>query len=123
MLARENDAEKGIKALIAYHLKWVERNKAWAQYLFRMRHDEFMTRKENEFAALNKEFIRQVSIWTQRQIAAGAIRRMSPELYSIIVMSPCHEFAREYISGHTSTDINKANKELASAAWLSLKKT
>ena len=56
VLARQSDAEKGIKASIAYHLKWVESNKAWAQYLFRMRHDEFMTQKEEEFSALNREF-------------------------------------------------------------------
>jgi AcrR family transcriptional regulator len=123
VLARESDAEKGIKALIAYHLKWVESNRAWAQYLFRMRHDEFMPQKAEEFSKLNQEFIGQASIWFRQQIAIRAIRRMPLDLYAIILMSPCHEFAREYSSGRTSTDINTAIKALASAAWLSLKRT
>jgi len=123
VLAREIDAEKGVKALIAYHLKWVESNRAWAQFLFLMRYDEFMTQKKEEFSALNKEFISQASTWFRRQIADGSIRRLPPDLYTIILMSPCHEFAREYISDRTSTDINTAINELASAAWISLKKT
>ncbi len=123
VLAAENNAEEGIKALIAYHLKWVESNKAWAEYLFRMRHDDFMSQKEEEFSAVNEEFISQASKWFRRQIAAGAIRRIEPDLYTIILLSPCHEFAREYISGRTSTDIKTAIKELAAVAWSSLKKS
>ena len=121
VLTGESNAEKGIKALIAYHLTWVENNRAWAQFLFLRRYDEFMAQKEREFSALNKEFIRQASKWFRQQIADGSIKQMPPDLYTIILMSPCHEFAREYIAGRTSIDMNTAIDVLASAAWISLR--
>ncbi len=122
VLEKENSAEKGIYAIIAYNLKWVDRNKSWARYLFRMRHLEFMERKEDEFAALNEIFFHRVAAWFRKQIAAGAIRRLPAELYPAILISPCQEFARAYLEGCTATSLNVAIRELAAAAWRSLRR-
>lgn len=119
-LESEADAEKGIAAVIAYHLKWVDRNKSWARYLFHMRHLEFMTEKEETFAKLNQEFFRRVAAWFRKQIAAGAIRRLPADVYPAVLMGPCQEFARIYLEGHTGTKIDAAARDLAAAAWRAL---
>jgi AcrR family transcriptional regulator len=119
-LEKESDAQKGIFAVIDYHLKWVDRNKSWARYLFRMRHLEFMAQMEGEFEKLNKASFGCVAAWFRKQIEVGAIRRLPPDLYPAILMGPCQEFARMYLEGHTSTKIAAVAGELAAAAWRAL---
>lgn len=119
-LEKETDAEKGIHAIIAFHLKWVDRNRQWAQYLFRMRHLEFMAQKENEFAEINQAFFAKIAAWFRNHIAAGAIRRLPPDLYAAILMGPCQEFSREYLAGHIETEIGAAATQLSAAVWRAL---
>jgi AcrR family transcriptional regulator len=119
-LEKETNAEKGIHAIVDFHLKWVASNRQWAQYLFRMRHLEFMAQKEKEFDELNKAFFGRIAAWFRQQIEAGAIRRLPPELYPAILMGPCQEFAREYLAGHVGSDMGSAVKQLAAAVWRAL---
>ena len=120
-LEKETDAEKGIRAIIEYHLNWVDGNRDWAQFLFRMRHLEFMEQKEAEFSELNRELFGRISAWFRKQIAAGAIRRLSPDLYPAVLMGPCQEFSREYLAGHTVAKVETAAKQLSAAAWHALR--
>ena len=122
VLERQGDAEKGIAAVIHFHLQWVERNAAWAQYLLRMRHLGFMAEKESEFRKLNQELFLRMAAWFRKQIEAGAIRRFPPDLYPAVLMGPCQEFTRIYLEGDSKTNINGAAKELAAAAWHALGK-
>lgn len=121
-LEKVGDAEKGVFAVIEYHLRWVERNSKWAKYLFRMRHLEFMAPLEGEFSRLNGEFYGRVGLWFRERITAGEIRRMAPDLYPPILMGPCQEFAREYLEGCTTTTIAAAVEELAASVWRALRR-
>lgn len=122
VLDNEPDAEKGIFAIIDYHLKWVNGHQAWARYLFRMRHLEFMAQKEEEFEQLNRASFGRFAEWFRKQIAAGAIRRLPLDLYPSLLIGPCQEFSRVYLEGRTTTKIDSAIRELAAAAWLALRK-
>jgi AcrR family transcriptional regulator len=119
-LEKEADAEKGIFAIVEFHITWMDRNRQWAQYLFRMRHLEFMAQREREFEQLNKTFFERVAAWFRQQVAAGTIRRLAPGLYPAILMGPCQEFTRGYLAGHIHMNINVAAKELFAAAWRAL---
>lgn len=114
-------ASEGIFAIIAYHLKWVEENLAWAHYLFQMRHEDFMIRGEIVFNQINEEFFGRIARWFRKHISMGSIHRMPSDLYLPILMGPCQEFAKNYISKRTLTPIDAAVQELASAAWNALK--
>ena len=120
-LRKETDAEKGILAIVKYHLQWVDGNKSWANYLLKMRYLECVTQHETEFAELNKEFVGRIAAWFGKHISTRAIRRLSPDLYAPILIGPCQEFARSYLDGCSVTKINAAAKELASAIWRALK--
>jgi AcrR family transcriptional regulator len=123
ILEKQADAKKGVYAIVCYHLKWVGRNKAWARFLFRMRHLPFMSQTEGKFADLNKEFFLRVGVWFRKQVALGTICRLRPDLYQPILLGPCQEFAREYLARHTATDIEAAARVLAAAAWRALERS
>ncbi len=119
-LESEPRAREGIVAIIRYHLHWVEKNPDWARYLFQKRHAEFMGDTEEEFDRLNADFFKRVSAWFRKHIEEGSMRRLPPDLYPAIMMGPCQEYSRVYLSGHHATPINTAVDAIGDAVWRAL---
>jgi AcrR family transcriptional regulator len=113
-------AQEGVIAIVRYHLKWVEGNPDWARFLFQKRHADFMGDTEDEFNRLNAEFFRQVSAWFRKHIESGAIRRLPPDLYLSIMMGPCQEYSRVFLSGQYATPVDKAVNTIGDAVWRAL---
>ncbi len=116
-LGSRKQARDGIIAIIRYHLHWVEKNPEWARYLFQMRHAGFMNDTEEEFKKLNADFFKNVSAWFRKHIESGSIRRLPPDLYPAIMMGPCQEYSRVYLSGQQVTPVDTAVKIIGDAVW------
>jgi AcrR family transcriptional regulator len=119
-LERHEQAADGVRAVVRFHLKWVEKNPDWARFLFQQRHAMFMADSEDEFAHLNEDFIARMSAWFRKHIAAGEVRRLSPDLYPALLLGPSQEYARIYLTGTPATPIREAAAVLADAAWTAL---
>ena len=119
-LGGEAEADRGVRAIIEFHLRWVAANPDWARFLFRMRHESFMTGTDDEFSRLNREFVQGISQWFARHVKAGVIRKMAWDMYVAILLGPCQEFARMYLAGKTISSIDAAVDELSRTAWNSL---
>ena len=113
-------AREGVKAVVRFHLKWVEKNPDWSRFLFQQRYAIFMTDSEGEFSRMNAEFLGRLSAWFRRHIMAGEIRRLPPELYPAVLLGPCQEYARLYLEGSSRTAVKEAADALAEAAWTAL---
>ncbi len=122
-LQSETGARNSVTAIIRYHLHWIDKNREWARYLFQMRHAEFMGDTEEEFAKLNEGFFKEVSSWFRKHIEAGSIRRLTPDLYPAIMMGPCQEYSRLFLSGQAVTPLEKAIELIADAVWRALATT
>lgn len=120
-LTRCEKAREGVKAMVRYHLGWVEAHRDWARYLFNMRRADFMKVCEQDIKVLNSNFVKEVSNWMSPFIRQGDIRKMPPELYPSVLLGPCQEFAREWLSGALSTPIDSAKFQIAEAVWRSVK--
>ncbi len=119
-LERHGQAREGVRAVIRFHLEWVENNPDWSRYLFQQRHAMFMADSEGEFARMNADFMARMSAWFRKRIEAGGIRKLSPDLYPAVLLGPCQEYARLYLEGSHVTPVNKAADVLADAAWTAL---
>lgn len=119
-LKDQQDAKQGIKALIEHHLKWVEGNAQWSRYLFEKRHWVFMADTEDEIESLNREFMKHTAGWFARHLQEGTLRSLGPDIYISLILGPCMEFTRQYLSGEARTSINQAVEELSEAAWRAL---
>lgn len=120
-LEDKQGAKEGICALIEHHLKWVRDNVEWSRYLFQKRHFAFMSDTEEEIANLNREFMRHIGQWFSGHIKTGALRGLPTDIYISIILGPCMEFTRQYLSGHTGTTMDQAVGHLSEAAWQALK--
>lgn len=119
-LEEQEHARDGIFAVVNYHLKWVEKNPDWTVYLFQKRYAEFMGSTEGEVERLNMEFTSHCAKWFSKQVRAGKLRRLPADLYGAILIGPCMEYSRLYLSGQARTPIDQAILEFASIAWGSL---
>ncbi|MBI4831422.1 MAG: TetR/AcrR family transcriptional regulator [Candidatus Lindowbacteria bacterium] len=120
-LARERDARVGINAIVRYHLYWVKENPHWARYLQEMRHAEFVAASEQTITELNRNFMREVVRWVKPHFEGGAIRRIGLDLFFALVIGPCQEYTRIWLSGQARTELAAAVKQVSEAAWLAVR--
>jgi len=71
---------------------------------------------------MNKKFITALSQWFKHQMDAGKIRRVPWDILIALLLGPCQEYTKLYLSGKTITKINETVNDLGIAAWNSLSK-
>jgi AcrR family transcriptional regulator len=120
-LQRARQAEAGIKGIVDYHLQWIGREPDWARYLFFMRAGEFAPAVQETIQQMNRELFRELLAWLKPQIAARVIVELPADLYAAILIGPSQEFARHWLASRIQTDMKRARKLLAEAAWRSLR--
>jgi AcrR family transcriptional regulator len=119
MLRRQREAQRGVRAIVAYHLRWVRAHPEWARYLLEMAHTGSVLAAQETIRSLNEQFFRAVFGWLEPHVNAGDIIRLAPELYAAILIGPSQELARHWLRGGT-TNFRHAPQILADAAWNSL---
>ncbi len=113
----DQDARGGIHAIIEHHLRWVEANQEWSRYLFRKRHSGLPASTEEAIDGMNRELMKSATVWFERHMEAGTLRRLPLDIYISLILGPCMENTRQYLSGQAVTETGPAVHELAEAAW------
>jgi AcrR family transcriptional regulator len=121
-LSKHSDARGGIFAIVEYHLKWIKNNRLWAQYLFSMRHAEFMKTSEDLIEQSNRGLENELSKWYKKMIMKGELRRLPSKIFISLILGPSQEYARLWLAGKQSSEkLDAAITELSEAAWNSLR--
>jgi AcrR family transcriptional regulator len=104
------DAEGGIKALVRYHLRWVERNPERARFLL----DGGVAREQagEEVEALNKSMFATIDNWIGSH-EIGPIRR---EVFFAAVFGPAQALSRSWLVRRTGS-LREVEDDLADTAW------
>jgi len=120
-LRKHPEAREGIYAIVSYHLKWVISHPEWAGYLFQMRHAGFMSGSKESMDLKNKNFAGEIWACFSRHIKEGTLRDLPMDLYISLILGPCQEYVRLWLSRPESTDPGTAAAEIAEAAWQALR--
>ncbi|MDT8272252.1 MAG: TetR/AcrR family transcriptional regulator [Desulfomonilia bacterium] len=120
LLGEETGAREGIHAVVAFHLKWVQEHTTWARYLFQHRYASFMASTEEEITRLNRDFLQHMSAWFERQRRHGSFRDLPLDISVSLILGPCMEYTRQYLSGQAITGVDQAIAEMSDALWRSL---
>lgn len=104
-------AEDGVKALIRYHLRWVERNPGRARFLFQSGAARIAAGEE--LKALNRGLAATLRDWVE---ARPEIRPLRAEVFYAVAFGPAQELSRAWLGGKTPS-LRKLEDELAEAAW------
>jgi AcrR family transcriptional regulator len=115
--AQRAGAEAGIRALVRHHLRWVEHNPSLARFLMNRRETELVEATEARVRELNRSFFPRVTAWVERWVEEGALRPLSADLREPVLLGPCQEFSRLWLTGRTRISLRRAEGELADATW------
>jgi AcrR family transcriptional regulator len=113
VLRRETDAERGVKALVRHHLRWVAAHPDLARFLLAGRPPG----DTQELAAMNREVFEAAAEWFERH----GLRRMPDDVLYPVLIGPAQEFCRHWLAGRTRSSMRTAERELAEAAWRALR--
>ncbi|HTE54594.1 MAG TPA: helix-turn-helix domain-containing protein [Kofleriaceae bacterium] len=115
-LARARSGRSAVRGIVEHTLDWVGAHPDAARFLFDARRSPAVTAVEADIRAGNRELFRGVRQHLDRLgVAAG--RRMPPDLLVAILIGPVMSFAREHLAGHALSDLGRARRTLADAAW------
>ncbi|MFA6451014.1 MAG: TetR/AcrR family transcriptional regulator [bacterium] len=120
ILLKETSAETGVKAIVGYHLNWVNENKSWATFLFNMRSSDLTKDAEGALSHANERFYKLLNNWLKKQKVAGAIKDISSSSLLPLILGPCQEFSRLWLSGTLKTSLARAITDISEGVWRSV---
>lgn len=115
-LLRHRSAERGIRAIVGWYLRWVQENPRFASYLFHHRHADFMVR-DRRLERMNMKLRSDVTAWLARHIEAGELPKMGMEMYWAVLVGPSEFICRRRIREGKPREIARSARGLADAAW------
>jgi AcrR family transcriptional regulator len=126
-LERRKSAERGVRAIVAYHLDWIAEHQALARFLLSMRHTEGVAATEAEIRRRRTDFFRRALAWLEPHIAAGAIRPLPAPLLVALIIGPAQELGRHWLGRPDDPEQGRALRDarriLADAAWNAIRRT
>jgi AcrR family transcriptional regulator len=114
------DAEPGVKAIVAFHLRWCAANPELARFL--LSRPARSPELEDGLRTLNRPFFAEVMAWWQPHARAGRLRQAPVELLYALWLGPAQEHCRHWLAGRVRRSPAQAAALLAEAAWLSLQR-
>lgn len=117
IVRRRPDAERGIKAVVRHHLRWVAAHPDLARFLL----SGPPPGAGEQLEPMNRELFAVTREWVDAEVAGRRMRPMPRELMYAVLIGPAHEFSRHWLAGRTSTSMRTVERVLAQAAWDALR--
>lgn len=119
-LTAEREARKGISAMVRFHLQWIQDYRDWASFLMEHRYENFMFDTDEAFATLNRRFGGSISEWFEGHMQRGTIQKLPIDVLLSMILGPCQEYTRLYLTGKAGTPPDKAAALISGSLWRSL---
>jgi AcrR family transcriptional regulator len=118
-LARARSARSAVRGIVEHYMDWVGERPEAARFLFEARRSPAVAAVEEEIRANNRDLFRGVRAQLAR-LGVAAAGVLPPDLLIAMVIGPATTYAREHLAGHAATDLRRARRILADAAWAAL---
>lgn len=112
-------AEEGVRAIVAFHLRWCAANRDLARYLLTQRAEAGEV--DSALADANRVFFARVRAWWGPHAHYGALRELDFDLVHALWLGPSQEYCRHWLAGRARRVPSAIARELADAAWHSLR--
>ena len=121
-LARVHSAERGVRAMVEYHVDWVVKNVERARFLVVAEHPHGTTAAGREHAHENQRFLGALFDWATVHMKKGALRKLHRETFVALVLGPAETFTRHWLEHRRKAELTGARHALADGAWAAVKK-
>lgn len=114
-LERHPGAEDGVRAIVAFLIRWCDRNRDRARLL--------LSERPSAAQRLNDGFFERVRAWWRAHAHYGAVRDLDLMLLYALWLGPAMELVRHWLGGRAPKPTRAQTMVLADAAWSTLKET
>jgi AcrR family transcriptional regulator len=121
-VARVHSAERGVRAMVEYHVDWVVKNADRARFVLTAEHPHSTTSAGREHEHASQRFLETMFAWATEYMRAGALRRLHRETFVALVLGPAETFTRHWLEHRRKAELTGARHALADGAWAAVKK-
>lgn len=121
LLARAQNPEEGVKALVYAYVDWISANPDKARFVLYSRGVLAKSEMAGELKSRTKTHIAEVRRWFEPYLESGRLKQLPAECFSSLIIGPAHDYARLWLSGRARSDIKAYREVFAEAAWNSVK--
>jgi AcrR family transcriptional regulator len=121
-VARVHSAERGVRAMVEYHVDWVVKNADRARFVLTAEHPHSTTAAGREHEHTSQRFLETMFAWATEHMRAGALRRLHRETFVALVLGPAETFTRHWLEHRRKAELTGARHALADGAWAAVKK-
>lgn len=114
-------AEAGVRAIVAFHLRWCASDRDLARYLLTQRAEAGAV--DPALAERNRAFFGEVARWWRPHAEYGVLRDLDLDLVHALWLGPSQEYCRHWLAGRARRVPSAVARELADSAWRSLQRT
>ncbi len=121
-LAQHADAQTGVRAIVALHLRWCTSHPERARFLITMTEPTVLDAVTTELTQLNERFAGTLQDWWRPHVHYGMLRPLRPAHSQALWLGPAQELVRAWLLGVLADPPDAEDAEvLADAAWLCLR--
>lgn len=120
-LTRHRDAERGIKAVVSFHLDWCAANPELTSFLMRARVPVVAREIAGPAEDFNREFLAALEAWWGPHAHYGAVRDLDMRLCLALWLGPSMEFCRYGLLDTGENRLDEVKSIFADAAWQTLR--
>ena len=124
ILARDPDAEDGVRDTVAYHVRWLVDHPRPATFLLQQPFAGYRSEQvPPHLLAANQEFLATVHGWLDRRMTEGSLRRLPFDVVVALLIGPIHHWVRGELfidPARAAAKADRATTALADGAWAAL---
>lgn len=119
-IARDVDAEAGVRGMMRAYLRWVAKNPGRTTLLHRLKRDGDVTDASEGISAANAQALGALRAWVQRKAEAGEMRAVPFDLWFALVFGPASALTRTWVKQRSFEVPTKTRAALEHAAWMAV---
>lgn len=111
------DAASGVRAVVRFHLEWVEAHRDLARFLFDIGRPDWRGAQSAAIRAANEAFAAGVAAWLRPHVDKRRLKPLPAEVFAACVIGPAQLVSRAWIAGLRKARPRTYARALADAAW------
>lgn len=119
-MAGQADLQYGIRAILKNYFRWVAEHRDWALYLLRVATADVSPEEADSIDEINRRTREDLGNWLRPFVIRQEIVALPDELYASLLFGAATHYARHWLAGRLSLDLDDVAESLSLATGRAL---
>lgn len=119
-IARDVDAETGVKGMVRAYINWVLKNPGRAALLHKLKRDGDVTDESEGLGEENKHVFSTLRAWAHPKMEQGEMRTVPFHIWMAVVFSPSFTLTKQWVTEASPSVPPRTRAALEHAAWMAV---